>query len=400
MNSFYVRLGNSEIEIEKRVFLALLNIPFVMAYRAYARAVEENAISISDLKKLAEKADVPYPLFFASHKHATQQIRRKDDFLAKKLPTKRELMLSCRGSVSISAIELIGRDLGRKQEFLKSKILPGATANNFVGCVAKAVKLGGSDVELAEAIRSKLRIDLGELRKLSKKKVLAYIVEKAEAAGLLVSFSSYNYMPQRIERTAQFSGLCIKDKKFPFVFINTRDGDEEPIILESDGRQIFTLLAMLVFAAMGKFVLGNHQGKKSNQPTNKAYMIVGEILIPKKDLHAVKVANLKDLKELSAVFKVTPSMVLRRLQVLGMNSELVKTLRAELRSELAAAEPPHKRSVLPLHGFEKYNGQRFSREVVRAYRMEKISRDDFDNVLFRRRRATPELVRAYVERFS
>ncbi len=399
MAGFIVHVGHSDVELEERVFHALLNLPYVMAYKAYTSAVREKAIALSDLKKLAQKADVPYPLFFAPYHHVAEQIRLKEEFLAKKLPTKKDLLLSFRGSLSVRSIELIGRDLAKKQEFLKRSVLPAAPVNDYVGFIAKATKLGATDKELADAIRSKLGINLQVLRTLSKKKVLGYITALAEKAGILVSQSSYNYMPQPIARTAQFSGFCVKDSKFPFVFINTRDGDEEPLILETEGRQVFTLLAMLVFVAKGRFVLGTNATGKRAQPTQRAYMIVGEILIPEEELRSVRVESLKDLKDLSTTYKVTPSMLLRRLETLGMNKALVRAFRSELKRELKSAEPPQLRSPLPHHGFEKYNGQRFSREVVLAYRRGKISQDDFDNVLFRRRRVTPKLVSDYLALF-
>lgn len=400
MSSFTVRIGKQSVTIDGRIFFALLDIPYVKTYVAYAKAASANSIPLHDLKALAEKADVPYPLFFAPFSHVEAQLKAKTDFLDSKLPDKLELALGSRGTLSVASIELLGRDLGRRQEFLKGRVLPGAPRNDYLGCVSKMVKLGASDEQAADAIRAELGIDLSALRKLSKKKVLDYLVGKAEDRSVLVSFSSYQYMPQKIDRSAQFSGFCVKDTKFPIVFINARDGDDQPLILESDGRQIFTLLAMLVLAAMGKFVLGINR-KRKDQPTARAHMIVGEILIPKADLRGVNVSSLKELKDLSATFKVTPSMLLRRLRVLGkISPKIANELHAELARELKAMEPPHKTSPLPVNGFGKYNGTRFSREVIKAQREGRISVEDMNSALFRRRRVPAELRRQYVNLYS
>jgi Zn-dependent peptidase ImmA (M78 family) len=189
---------------------------------------------------------------------------------------------------------------------LKKRIIVNVEENKFIGYVAKKMKGTHTNRELADNIRVYLGIDLSVLRTKSKAEVVNYIRERAEQNNILVSFSSYNFMPQNLDPMLGMSGLCVKDKKFPIIFVNTRDGDDKPKILESEGRQIFTLTAMLVCIAMNRFIFSTKTSKKKDSLARKVFLIVGEILIPQEDIAELDIKNLEELKRGSTKFKVTP----------------------------------------------------------------------------------------------
>lgn len=402
MKSFSVHLNkNQRIEIDKKVFISLLDMSHIVEYKDYTDAIESSKITFENLKKLANKASVPYPLFFAPKEIVDIQLKDKDKKIFEKIPGKDEIRLSSRGRVEVKDIELIVKDLGRKQEFLKTRVLPTASPNNFIGSVSRQIKSNVDIQTIGAKIREYLGIDLLYLRSIPKNKVLSYITSCAEEKGILISFSSYNYMPQNIDPELELSGICIKDKKFPYVFINTRDGDEKPKILESTGRQIFTLLSMLSCIAMGHFVLSSKAGSSKNDPAKIAYSLASEILIPKKDILVVKISTLDELKEKAHFFRVTPSMLLyhlqknRRIQV-GFAS----SFRKQLQQEVTKAEPKQRHAPLPINAYGKYNGERFSKEIIRAYNSDLISQQEVKNILFRKGKMEAELLKDYSRKFQ
>ncbi len=401
MNDFFIKIGKDGIKTDKRSFLALLDLSPIKQYVSYQNAVTDNEIKLSDLKDLAAKANVPYPLFFATKDVVDVHLKDKEKSLFDKLPSKSEMQLNSRGKMKLEDIELIVKDLGRKQEFLKTRILTTSKDNSFVGHIAKKAKQKVPNHELADDIRKYLGIDLSILRKMSKDDVLQYLCDKSEAQGILVSFSSYDYMPQNIDKELGVSGFCVKDKKFPYIFINTRDGDDNPKILETAGRQIFTLVAMLVCIAMNKFIFSTKKGHTKSDESKKIFSIVGNLLIPKADAESITVSSLDDLKDGARVFKVTPSMLLVRLRELNLiDKPTADRYKEILREEIKKASSSPKRRPLQITGYSKYNGTRFSREVVRAHVGKKISTEEVKNILFRKGKMDPNLFQEYSDRFK
>lgn len=401
MEEISIKIGRKHIKINKNVFLSLLDTSPVKTLELYKKALSNSEIKFSHLKELAVKADVPYPLFFANPAIINKQLKDRQKNLFEKLPSKNEMRLVGRGSFKIEDILLVVKDLGRKQEFLKNRVITTARFNRFIGYVAGKVKKVHTNRELADDIRSYLEINLHELRNKSKAEVLNYIRQCAERKNILVSFSSYNFMPQNIDPKIGMSGICVKDKKFPIIFVNTRDGDAKPKILESDGRQIFTLVAMLVCIAMNRFVFSTKTGKKGTALTNKIFQIVGEILIPREDISEIEILDLEELKQESSFFKVTPSMFLMRMKECGfIDPQLARRLREKLIDEINLMPASQKRSPLQVNGYGKYNGVRFSHEIIVAFKAHKITQEEMRNILFRKGRMNSTLLHDYSEKYK
>lgn len=401
MNEIKVKVGKNIVEISKRVFISLLNSSYVREYVAYKHALRDGEISFEELKTLASKGAVPYPLFFAPLSQVEMQIIDNDENLFQKLPSKDEIRLIGRGGFHVEDVMLIAKDLARKQEFLKKRVLPEVPPNIFIGYIGKKVKQNQPISEIANDIRNYLGIDLNVLRSKSKAEVIRYIVECAENRNILVSFSSYNFMPQNLSRELGLSGLCIKDKQFPFIFINNRDGDQRPKILETEGRQTFTLVMMLTCLAMNRFVLSSKKPSRQDSLSKKIFQIAGEILVPRIDLVDVEIIDIDDLKKEATRFKVTPSMFLSRMSECKLiTSSLARSLRKVLEAELKSIPESPKHQPLMENGYAKYNGNRFSKEIINAFRNKKISISELKNILFLRTKVGPDLIDKYSKKFK
>jgi Zn-dependent peptidase ImmA (M78 family) len=322
-----------------------------------------------------------------------------NQYIYDRIPDKKEWRLHSRGRLDVSDVRLLLKDLSRKQLFFNHYALPGQPDNPFIGLIVADMKSRRNTAHLAQILRNYLNVDLNTLRSKSKEKVVVYLTEQLELHNILVSFSSHNYMPQKL-KGVEMSGICLKDKKFPVIFINTKDGEENPRIIEPAGRQIFTLVAMLVSLSMNHFVFSN-KTKESKAPYLKVvYATVGEFLIPRTDIINEAVNTLDELKQLADRFKVTPSMCLYRLVELGVvEKPLSESLKQQLKDEVRRITG-HARQPLQVNGYARYNGQRFSIEVLRAEQAGRISPEQTRNVLFRKgKKMDPNLKRDYQAKF-
>jgi len=177
MVDFLVKVGREKVKIDKEVFLHLLDLSHVREYTSYEEAVQINEITLSELKNLAEKANVPYPLFFCPIDKVKIQIQYNDTELLRKLPSKSEIRLNSRGKMKFSDIELVAKDLARKQTFLKQRILLSALQNEFIGSIAKKISRGVKNENIAEFVREYFTFDLKYIRKISKDNVLKYFIK-------------------------------------------------------------------------------------------------------------------------------------------------------------------------------------------------------------------------------
>ena len=60
MNDFFVWVKKEKLKIDKEVFLSLFDLAPIQKYVAYKNALASNEITLTDLKNLAQKADIPF----------------------------------------------------------------------------------------------------------------------------------------------------------------------------------------------------------------------------------------------------------------------------------------------------------------------------------------------------
>lgn len=85
--------------------------------------------------RLARAAEIPYPLFFAPFEVVVEQLRIKNRKLMAGF-TKTCFSMNSRDTVRLCDIELIVRDLIRKQEYLKQD--QTLVKNPIVGCLKRS----------------------------------------------------------------------------------------------------------------------------------------------------------------------------------------------------------------------------------------------------------------------
>src|SRR5665647_1892669 len=110
-NNLAVQLNRDSIEIDRDVFFALLSSTPVSALKVYKDAIAKKRISLTNLKSISEKEEIPYPLFFAPIDKVTLQLKNKERVLYEKVPAKDVVQLNARGSLDRNQISLIIKDL-------------------------------------------------------------------------------------------------------------------------------------------------------------------------------------------------------------------------------------------------------------------------------------------------
>jgi len=177
----------------------------------------------------------------------------------------------------------------------------------FVG----SITLEDDVVDVATRIRSALKLDLEERRKLpSWTDALRRLIEQADNCGVLVMISgvvgSDNH--RKLE-PQEFRGFALVDKLAPLIFINGAD---------SKAAQMFTLAHELVHIWLGESALSNldlAQGS-TNEIERFCNSVAAEVLVPlgtitdefdqRKELD-------DEVQRLARVFKVSTLVILRRL---------------------------------------------------------------------------------------
>lgn len=385
MSQILVTVKNDYVKIQKKVFVLLLEGSSIAETKEYESIISTEKVSLVNLKKIARKTGVPYPLFLVTLDIVQAQIKNVEDQILSKLPSKKEIALSSRGNLVVSNIKLILRDLSRKQEFLKTRIYTrDKKDNSFVGLLANSKN---DFLTQTATIMDYFGIERKSIEKKNKTDTINYLVRKIELKGIYVSFSSYNYMPKNIPADAGFSGFCLKDRRFPFIFINRRDRDERPLKWETEGRQILTLVLMLICISKNRYVISADSPQTADKKYLEIYALAEELLMPETECVKATFTSLNEVKEFAVICSVTPSAVIMRLKKLRIiNSKLEKSLWKELKEERKKIKKQRGRGPGTVKGLSKYNGDRFSVDVLSSYTSRAITFADTKNVLFTNRK--------------
>lgn len=366
-----VLLNGEAVPIDEAVFRALLDNSVAGTYVGYEHAVESRSIRFSDLEYLAEKGDIPLPLFFAPLPLVEAQVAAKTRKLLAGV-SRDTFQIGTRSRVELREVELIVRDLIRKQELLK-KHDDSLTRNKIVGLLRKT---GTS----AEADAAKLMSAIGmtheTMRDCKKKEsALELLIGLLEANQILVARSVQNYMPQILSRV-RFSGMTIRDSKVPFVFLaGGEHGDnQEPV-----GRTVFTLALMAVLVARRIFKPVTWDGQSTGTDLGREYDTAAAMLMPAERMRALNPISLDDMKSAADEFKVTPSAVTVRSMRLGqINGETAQRHLEQLRQEYAQRPKNSPRSkIRPENGVRKYAGRELSRRMLDVMDSGAISTKEF-----------------------
>lgn len=354
-----VTLGGSSTPIDAEVFELLFDNSVVRNYADYTTAQSSQMISFADLVRLARRAEIPYPLFFAPLDVVRAQVDLKTHKLLQGVK-KTTFSLNSRATVNLADVELIIKDLVRKQELMK-KHDPTLKRNPIVGMLAKSQ---GSAQRDAHALFTALGLTTAAIHATKNKTQAAeLLIAQLEANHILVSRSVNGYMPQTLSKVA-FSGLTVKDAKVPYIFLTggSHGEDEEPV-----GRQVFTLSLLAVLVARRLFAPVTINARRIEAAPRPEYGIVSEMLMPAVQLRQHDLSSLEAIEAASEHFKVTPSAVVVRAAHLQLiDREAADDHLAELARVFATRRKPQARSPKAVNAVRKYNGREFSLRMIDA----------------------------------
>lgn len=370
-----MRLNGVTVPIDRSVFTTLLDNSVAGTYVGYAKALESNSIKFADLVDLSRKGDIPYSLFFAPLPLVETQVATKTKKLLAGV-SKDSFSIGSREKVELRDVELIVKDLIRKQELLK-KHDHSLERNKIVGMLYKSGMSAESD---ATRLMSALGLSHEALRECRKMEdALELLISCLEANQVLVSRSVQHYMPQRLTHV-QFSGITIRDNKVPFIFLAGGDhGDyQEPV-----GRTIFTLALMAVLVARRIFAPVTWDGQSAGIGAGREYDVVGAMLMPATRLREIGPTSLSEMKALAAEFKVTASALTVRAMRLGIiTGETAKSHLEELRIEFGRRpQIQGMNPIKPENAVRKYSGRELSSRMLRVLDAGLISQGDFCRVI-------------------
>lgn len=368
-----VVLDGAVIEIDAVVFELLFDNSSVRNYKDYTSAMTSGEIEFTKLVKLARKADIPYPLFFAPKPVVTAQINIKTKKLLQGVK-KGTYSLNSRTTVDLADIELIVKDLVRKQELVK-KFDSSLHRNPIVGMLKKS---RGTPLLDAEALLSALDLTTADIHATKNKEDAAeLLIAHLEGANILVSRSVNGFMPQTLTKV-KFSGLTVKDAKVPYIFLTggSHGEDEEPA-----GRQVFTLALLAVLVARRVFMPVTMNARSIKATPRQEFNIVSEMLMPSKLLHAASLSSLDEIIAVAKQFKVTPSAIVVRAAHLKLLDRVVAgELLVKLARAFATQPKAQARSPKPVNAIRKYNGRVFSVCMIDALDRGRLTPKEFCQV--------------------
>lgn len=355
-----VSLSGEAIGIDERVFRCLLENSVAGTYRDYETALAKRTIAFADLLKLAAHGEIPYPLFFAPLPLVEAQVATKTQRLLQGI-SRETFQVGSRETVELRAIELIVKDLIRKQELLKHHDRT-LRRNEIVGLLKRPGPTTESDAaKLMEAIGLS-HAEMRECR--TKERAHELFIDRLEAHQILVSRSVRNYMPQRLEG-ARFSGMTIRDSKVPYIFLTGGDhGDQQ----EPVGRATFTLALMAVLVARRIFQPVTWDAQSTGTGLGREYDIAGAMLMPASRMRELAPRTLDDIKRAADDFKVTPSAVAVRAMRLGhIDAGTAQEHLRELRVEFGkVVTPTGRKQIRPENAIRKYAGRELARRMLHA----------------------------------
>lgn len=374
--SVTVTLNGTPVPLERDVFIVLFGNSVVSSYVGVRRALEGKPLAFKEFIKLAAQAEIPYPLFFAPREVVDEQVRLKNEKLMAGF-TKASFSMHSRHKVELRDVELIVKDLLRKQELLR-RYDHSLLKNDLVGLLRRTRQPIPHDANLILATIGLQRPDIRGAR--TKEAALDLFIERLEATQVLVSRSAQHYMPQAIPRHARFSGMTIKDNKVPFIFLATGDEGEH---LEPAGRRLFTLTLLTVLIAQGTFAPVSYDGHTKDESSPRAYEVTAEILMPAQELRAMSFPDLESVKDAAETFKVTPSAVAMRARRLGrLDRETFETYMDDLQIEYSSRPKRTLSAPRPVNALRKYNGVECSRRLLSILDGGHINQTEFRRIMF------------------
>ncbi len=304
-------------EIDTLTIKGLLNIyseENLLDRQIFKTALRNNHIEFKDLKNESGKILIPWQLFFLNSTKLKKELdhinKTRLDKVSSKLVAKRK------GIGKITSKRIIDR-LIRLQNFVCDS--PSIPINKFCGSL-----IDKKDREAVDHILSYFSIDINKFRSYKNKApALDYLIKKIEDKNINISqgvlankmLPVWQVVNNSIYKNT--SGFVIKDEKIPFVFLPSEINPDE-----TDGRQIYTLIYLLIIIGLNEYNFFIEKDFKTKAiiakgQQAKLYRLTSELLLPKDDTDKLKGQNItaQVRDDLSFKYKITPTAVLVTLRI-------------------------------------------------------------------------------------
>lgn len=309
--------GELIIDIDKSVIDMILNVypdENLHERKIFKNAIHSDELIFSELKDECSKLHIPWQLFFLSPSKVKKEITninslRKSKFDFSKIAN-RESGLSNRISM-----RLVDRIIALQQFCIEDE----PSINDFCG----SLKLI-DHTNWSTNIIKYFEIDLDKFNNLNKEKALEYLIYQVETKNIYVSRGvlTNKILPaskELKESYKQSSGFVVQDSKIPYVFLPNEINRNE-----TSGRQIYTLLSLIILIGLGEYnILVNRDlGSQVNKSklTKKVHSSVTEILLPFEVTDTCRNKKIDSLirDDLAERYKLTPTAVVITLRERGL----------------------------------------------------------------------------------
>lgn len=373
--SLRVSVGHESVDVSLETFQILLEHSIVADTKVVRRALKRGRVPLSDLRDIARRVDTPYPLFFADPDVARAQVEIKNALILEGV-SKSTFSWNSRSNVTVWDVELIVKDLLRKQQALKT-LDPTIQMNPIVGMLRRSRAGVARD---AEALRLALGLDLTTLRAMrAKGAAFNYLAATLEGSNLLVSQSQKDVMLQRLPKGKSLSGIAVRDPKLPYLFVTGGESDSQQ---EPAGRRILTLTLLAAMVARGSFKPVSFNSQTAEPFEAIEWQLAEEVLMPAVEFEAFDVNTLDAVKALATHLKVTPSAtVMRALRLNRLSRDEGATLLEELRHEYSKVPKKPGRSVAPVVAVPRYAGLEYTKRMLSQVDVGHLSARDFCRVV-------------------
>lgn len=262
-------------------------------------------IEFQDLLDECDKILIPWQMFFLSEANLATEIAHIE---SQRQKVSQKLFAKRRGSGNVTSKRIIDR-LIRCQEYISQN----GTFPKHPYCGSLS---GMSITDAAAHIATSFGIDMTVFRGKRKADALAYLIKKLEERNINVcqGVLTNKLLPQ-VEGVREVykstSGFAIKDEKVPFIFIPSEINPDE-----KDGRQIYTLVYLLVVIGLEEYEFIIDKDFKasllgSRGLQKRIYDITSEFLLPKAKTEEYRGIPITETirDDVSSAHKITPSAV-------------------------------------------------------------------------------------------
>lgn len=248
---------------------------------------------------------IPWQLFLLTESNLAIELAHIE---SQRQKVSQKLFAKRRGNSDVTSKRIIDR-LIRCQNFVTQN---GAfPKHSFCGSLS-----GMRATDAATHIATYFDIDTNLFRRKSKAEALAYLIKQLEEKNLNISQGVLtNKILPEVKGVRDVykgtSGFAIKDDKVPFLFIPSEINPNE-----KDGRQIYTLIYLLVVIGLEEYEYIIRKDFKASLldargVQKRIYDIASEFLLPKARTEEFRGVTITEAirDDLSSAYKITPSAV-------------------------------------------------------------------------------------------